>query len=357
MTPLVTAVVTAYNLERYIAEAIESALGQTYTPLEVVVVDDGSTDRTPEVCAAFGSRIRYVRQANRGASEARNTGLRHARGELIAFLDGDDIWERDHVATAVAAWQRFPRSGLIATDGIQFDDEGRVLSTSLLTRVGDELIRRSDGRVWSGRCYPQLLAGTPICTPSQAMVPTRVFAAIGCWDARLDPCEDYDLWLRIARRLPITLLAQQSVRWRYRPSSLSGPLELRQFAYRLWQVPVLVKQLRVADSAHRPAVRARLRGLLLEASRAAYYGHEVRGRLWAARYLLRVAAAGRRPHLVAPYLLGVLCPSPLRRLAARLRQCRLGRAGSPIARATTGRKPRSGLSLNPVTRAGKERRV
>src|SRR5947199_8414115 len=82
----------AYNYARYLREAIDSALGQTCAPLEVIVVDDGSTDETPEVLSSYGDRIRVIRQQNQGVAVARNAGIAAAGGDYLAFLDSDDIW-------------------------------------------------------------------------------------------------------------------------------------------------------------------------------------------------------------------------------------------------------------------------
>ncbi|HEX3110532.1 MAG TPA: glycosyltransferase family A protein, partial [Thermoanaerobaculia bacterium] len=88
----VSVVIPSYNYARYLGEAIDSALGQTLPPLEVIVVDDGSTDDTPAVLAAYGDRIRVLRQKNAGVAVARNSGIAAARGECVAFLDADDVW-------------------------------------------------------------------------------------------------------------------------------------------------------------------------------------------------------------------------------------------------------------------------
>jgi glycosyltransferase involved in cell wall biosynthesis len=90
--PLISCIVPVYNGELYLGEAIHSILAQTYRPLEVIVVDDGSRDGTYDVAANYGDRLRYVRQANAGPGAARNHGLNLARGEYVAFLDADDIW-------------------------------------------------------------------------------------------------------------------------------------------------------------------------------------------------------------------------------------------------------------------------
>ena len=90
--PLISCIVPVFNGERFLAEALDSILGQTYRPLEIIVVDDGSTDATPEVAAGYAPRVSCLRQDNRGAASAKNRGVSASRGELIAFLDADDLW-------------------------------------------------------------------------------------------------------------------------------------------------------------------------------------------------------------------------------------------------------------------------
>ncbi len=101
--PLVSAIVPVFNGERYVGEAVQSILDQDYTPLEVIVIDDGSIDRTARVLEAFGSRIRYVHQNNRGLAGARNTGVGVSRGQLLAFLDHDDLWLPGKLASQAKA--------------------------------------------------------------------------------------------------------------------------------------------------------------------------------------------------------------------------------------------------------------
>src|SRR6185436_6825592 len=122
--PSVTAVVTVHNQARYLAEALASVLAQTRAPLDVVVLDDGSTDEPGGVCAQFGAAVTYVRQPRRGVGAARNAGLRHARGDFLAYLDGDDVWEPGHVEAQVTALDRVPGAGLVITDGVEFDEGG-----------------------------------------------------------------------------------------------------------------------------------------------------------------------------------------------------------------------------------------
>jgi glycosyltransferase involved in cell wall biosynthesis len=106
--PVVSCIVPVYNGERYLAEALESILGQTYRPVEVIVVDDGSTDGTAAVLAAYGQRITCLHQTNAGHAAARNRGLAVARGEFLAFLDADDLWHPEKLALQMARFQARP---------------------------------------------------------------------------------------------------------------------------------------------------------------------------------------------------------------------------------------------------------
>jgi glycosyltransferase involved in cell wall biosynthesis len=102
---LVSVIIPVYNCERYLAEAIESVLAQTYRPIEIIVVDDGSTDGSAEVVKAFGSSVHYCYQANSGIGGARNKGINLARGNFLAFLDADDLWVEDKLMQQMAVFQ------------------------------------------------------------------------------------------------------------------------------------------------------------------------------------------------------------------------------------------------------------
>lgn len=113
--PLISCIVPVYNGELYLREAIDSILAQTYRPLEIIVVDDGSTDATPDVVAGYGDRLRYIRQPNAGPGAARNHGLNLAQGEFIAFLDADDLWHPDKLARQMTRFLNRPDLDLCIT--------------------------------------------------------------------------------------------------------------------------------------------------------------------------------------------------------------------------------------------------
>ena len=138
-TPLVSVIVPVYNGERFIAEAIQSALLQTYRNIEVLVIDDGSTDKTAAVLqaqAALDSRVRIIRQANGGVARARNRGLAEARGEFVAPLDADDLWDPSKIERQVDRMlQAGDATGLVYSWWIWVDDEGTAIDRSPEWRI------------------------------------------------------------------------------------------------------------------------------------------------------------------------------------------------------------------------------
>jgi hypothetical protein len=153
MFPNVSVVVPAYNLARYLGRAIDSALAQDWPAdaLEVIVVDDGSTDETPQVLAAYGDRIRSVRQDNGGLVRAVDRGLAEVTGEYVALLDADDEWPTDRLSRHVTHLEAHPEVGLVHGDMTIIDDNGAVLSPSFFEAQGTQLTR--------GRVLGRLLGG------------------------------------------------------------------------------------------------------------------------------------------------------------------------------------------------------
>src|SRR5437879_7719954 len=145
-TPTVRFVSSTYTPASYIGPALDSVFAQSRPPAEVIVVDDGSTDETSERIAPYRDRLVYIRQPNQGVAQARNTGVRTARGDLLAFLDGDDLWEPEKLARQVAAACAPPDSGLIAVNGVQFS-ETRLTRESLFPSPTPRLFDGTTDRV------------------------------------------------------------------------------------------------------------------------------------------------------------------------------------------------------------------
>jgi len=213
---LVSAVIATYNLAQYIPEAIQSALNQTYRPIEVIVVDDGSTDNTRGVVERYRGSVRYIRQPNAGVSSARNHGARVAQGKYVAFLDADDCWEPTKIEAQVALFERRPDLQLVHTDIITFDHSGE------LKRFRKRAVQPEDGD-----CYWKLFE---FCLPvlSSAMVRREDFHLVGGFAEDLERTTDYDLWLRLAERGGLGLVPEPLARFRIRAGSHShaNPTEM-----------------------------------------------------------------------------------------------------------------------------------
>jgi GT2 family glycosyltransferase len=201
-------------------------LAQTYRPIEIVVVDDGSVDETPAVLAAYGERILVVGQGNRGLPAARNVGIRHASGECIAFLDADDVWLPDKLALQMAALGGSPEAGMAFTDAEAFG-EGGVIREALLVSgrafVAAWLERhRVAERVSAGWAYEEFLIGNWIATPTMAVVRRGALRATGLFDEGVRLCEDYELWLRLVQHFPVVVVHLPLARYRIRVEGLSA---------------------------------------------------------------------------------------------------------------------------------------
>ena len=205
--PLVSAIIPVYNRASLVAGAIRSVLQQTHCSLEVLVVDDGSTDHTAEVILQVADeRVRLIQQANCGTATARNTGLAAAKGEFIAFLDADDRWLPRFVELSLEATRKFSQEPCFAYSGyIAVDEKGRLLHFSSLKHplegcAFEAMIDRESS----------ILAG------SSCLFDRRIYEAIGGFEPD-DYHEDYTWTLRVARRFPFAFTGKRL--WVYRQSA------------------------------------------------------------------------------------------------------------------------------------------
>ena len=233
--PLVSAVIPTYNRAWALGRAVDSVLAQTYKPLELIVVDDGSTDETPELLAALAARGRLtvLCQPNLGVSAARNAGIRKARGGLLAFLDSDDEWLPEKISFQVDFLNRRPDQVLVQTQE-RWIRGGRRVNPGLKHRkpAGDIFIPSLS------RC---------LISPSAVMMRRNIFGEIGLFDETLPAAEDYDLWLRLLVRYPAGLIDQELViRHGGRPDQLSARPALDQ-----WRILALEKILKLNLSPER----------------------------------------------------------------------------------------------------------
>jgi len=186
----VSVVIPTFNYARFLGRALDSALGQTHAPSEIIVVDDGSTDDTPAVLERYSGLVKVHRQSTCGASAARNAGIALSTGDLIALLDSDDRWLPTKLERQVALFRQHPECGAIGCGVEVVDADDTVIRTVLFTdAIGcpeDRVRRIALRRSWVGG------------SGSGALIPRAVLADLGCFDERLRGAEDWDLWLRIA---------------------------------------------------------------------------------------------------------------------------------------------------------------
>jgi glycosyltransferase involved in cell wall biosynthesis len=209
--PQVTVVIPAYNAEQYIGETLASVHEQTLRDVEVLVVDDGSTDATLTEVERFIGKLNLtiVRQANAGPSAARNNGIRRARGDFCALLDADDVMLPELLATQMAFLEADPDLGFVLTNVMTFDERGIIHPRRWnFARHGDETV------------LDRLLLDNFVTT-SAVMAPTRRLLEAGLFSEDRDVAEDYELWLRMAARWKVGIVDRPLVRYRYRYGSLS----------------------------------------------------------------------------------------------------------------------------------------
>jgi glycosyltransferase involved in cell wall biosynthesis len=190
--PGISVVIPTFNRAGMVTEAVESVLNQTCRDFELIVVDDGSTDGTFDILAAMDGPIQVLRRENGGVSAARNTGIAAARGELLAFLDSDDIWLPEKLAVQAGFMSVFPAATLCHTEEIWLRNGKRVNPRKHHAKARGPEFRR--------------LLRDCLISPSSVMIRRSVLLEAGGFDENLPACEDYDLWLRLARDHDIHLI-------------------------------------------------------------------------------------------------------------------------------------------------------
>jgi glycosyltransferase involved in cell wall biosynthesis len=228
MNKRVSVIIPSYNCEAYIEQTLHSVLAQTHADVEVLVVDDGSTDRTRERVRGFGSRVQLIEQANQGVCSARNRGFEASSGGFVCFLDHDDHWFDWKLRAQINAFEADPDLGVVFTDFTLWYPHEGVFPEAQTLAPDTAALGRID-EAYSGYIYHQFLLDCWALT-STAMIRRDVFAASGGFDITLPYSEDWDLWIRLARQVRFLKLAAPSTLYRQHPAQ--GNRKLRDLDYR-----------------------------------------------------------------------------------------------------------------------------
>jgi glycosyltransferase involved in cell wall biosynthesis len=212
----VSVVIPNYNYGRFLSEAVESVLAQTYPCHEIIVVDDGSTDESLEILAKYEGKVRVIEQKNCGVGIARNTGVENSTGDLIAFLDADDHWEKDKIERQIQQFLEDQEVGLVSCGMREFDRQGEILHHYL-----------SDQKGWIAE---KIVAfNVEIVVSGSAIVVRRdIFERAGGFDERkeLHPSEDWEFFYRVASISKIAFVPELLVN--YRNHGSNGHLKIPQ---------------------------------------------------------------------------------------------------------------------------------
>ncbi len=188
----VSVVIPLYNAQDVIRETVQTVLAQTWKDYDIVVVDDGSTDGSGAVVKEFGYRVRYIRQANAGVAAARNRGVAESKGECVAFLDHDDLWDPSKLDKQVRVLETYPKVGMVITDVAHIDRASHPMGIL--------------GKGYNpSETFARLFVGGYVPTPSAAMIRRSVLESVGGFDERFNSAgmDDHELWTRIAAHCEI----------------------------------------------------------------------------------------------------------------------------------------------------------
>ena len=238
--PEVSVIIPTYNSARYLVEAVDSVLAQSYKDFEILVIDDGSTDETTAVMSKYGPTVRYIRQKNGGVSAARNKGIEESTGRYVAFLDADDTWLPNKLERQISELKAHSDHRFCYSDFIPVTSDLKPLVVERIDPQGkalDDLLLR--GNVVGSIC-------TVLCERS-------LFDLVGGFDPSLSQCADWDMWVRLAGITDFLYLKDRLVTYRKHETNMSGNARLLE----LDSVRVLEKGFANPDLPKRTASRRR----------------------------------------------------------------------------------------------------
>lgn len=217
--PLVSVIIPAYNSEKTLLQTVDSVLNQTYQNLELIVINDGSTDNTlAQLETVEDSRLKVFSYQNGGLATARNRGIERASGDYLTFIDADDLWTPEKVEQQVDALQKQPDAGVAYSWTRAMDSTGT-------------LFYDGNSESYTGDVYAPLLRCNFITSGSNVMITKAAIATSGIFDSTLRYCEDWDYYLRLARTWPFVVVPRYQILYRQTAGSLSTNVANMEAAY------------------------------------------------------------------------------------------------------------------------------
>lgn len=269
--PLVSIIIPTYNRAWALKAAIDSVLAQDYPAIELIVIDDGSTDGTADLLKQYKGRLTVISQANGGVSAARNAGIRKCRGEFVALLDSDDEWRPGKISCQVAFFQAHPDAMICQTEEIWIRN-GRRVNPKVKHK-------KPSGMIFGPSLHLCLVS------PSAVMMRKSLFDTKGFFDESFTVCEDYDLWLRVSADIPIYLIDEvHTIKKGGHADQLSG--QHSQDKFRIRSLKRLIEGDILDDTQKKQAI-----AVLKEKCRIYAGGCVKRGRFEEARYYEQIDAS------------------------------------------------------------------
>lgn len=210
--PQISVIIPVYNGEKTIKTTLESVISQTFTDIEVLLINDGSTDKTVEIASQIpDERIKIFNYENAGLSASRNRGITQAKSDLVAFIDADDLWTADKLTSQFKALTNRPNADIAYSWTDYIDNNGNF------HKSGRRIIAEGD-------IFPQLLVNNILESGSNPLIRKRLFAEVGDFDESLPAAEDWDMWLRLAAKYQFVCTKKVGIFYRITSNSMSTNL-------------------------------------------------------------------------------------------------------------------------------------
>lgn len=212
--PTISVIIPAYNAEKTILETIYSVQKQTFLDFELIIVNDGSKDKTLEILHSVkDERLKIFSYENKGQAVARNRGISHATGEFLSFLDADDLWSSDKLELQLAALQQHPEAGVAYSWTYFMDEQGKSF------HPGETIF-------YEGNVYVQMLLRNFLDSGSNPLIRRQAIESVGEFDPSVTGVEDWDYWLRLAACWPFVVVPKHQIFYRQSSSSFSSKIKI-----------------------------------------------------------------------------------------------------------------------------------